>query len=722
MDARTQRTTNALLEGLNEPQAAAVQHTDGALLILAGPGSGKTRVVTRRVAYLAQTETAPYHILAITFTNKAAKEMQERIKALSVPRGVVACTFHSLCARLLRQHADRAGLPRNFTIMDRDDRRTLLKQAIERCDLSTTNYKPAAADYVISNAKNRMETAEVFATAASDWRERAYARIYAAYEALLREQGGLDFDDLLMRMALLLTRDASLREELADRFRFVLVDEYQDTNAAQYRIARAIAQAHGNLCVTGDPDQSIYGWRGADIQNILSFDRDFPDATVIRLEQNYRSTKRVLAAADAVIAGNLQRKKKTLWTENPDGPKIRVWALEDGDEEARSVARDVKSALRDGISAADMAVFYRVNSLSRALEEAFIQEGVAYQVARGVAFYNRREIKDVLAYLRVLVNPSDEVSLKRIINTPTRGIGGTTVERLVAEAKRRGCRLYDVIVGEALPDAIGRSAGKVVTFGALLRSLAPALQQPPSDALKFVMSRSGLSAFYKEDRRADETAGGNLDELVNAAAVFEGQQDDATLIDWIEHAALISDVDGLGDEGGRVTLMTLHAAKGLEFRAVYMIGLEDGLLPMRRNGEVEDDEEERRLCFVGMTRSKERLTLSHARFRMMRGLTERTIRSPYLDELPSEDVALTSDKPRRTKRRTVANNGRLPQDVAEWEIGTLVRHPDRGLGQILSLERGARRTHVTVMFESGERLSFVLEFADLQRVDFHDVG
>jgi len=723
MNAGTRIEGHELLDGLNEPQREAVLHTQGALLILAGPGSGKTRVVTRRVAHLAQTVTRPHHILAITFTNKAANEMQERIAALNVGGRVMACTFHALCARLLRRFADRAGIPSNFTIMDRDDRRKLLKEAIELCDLSPTNYRPAAAEYTISNAKNRMETAQAFSgSAAGDWRQQTFARIYVEYEKLLRSQGGLDFDDLLMRMAMLLDQDERLCDELADWFRYVLVDEYQDTNTAQYRIARAIAAAHGNLCVTGDPDQSIYGWRGADINNILSFERDYPNAKVVRLEQNYRSTRRILAAADLIISGNVQRKVKKLWTGNEEGSDVCVVEYEDGAEEAVEIVRSIKRVLERGVPPHEIAVFYRVNSLSRALEEGFLHEGVPYQIARGVEFYNRKEIKDVLAYLRVLVNPADEVSLVRIINTPTRGIGDTTIDRLRSEAVQSGRRLYDVIVQGTLAESIGRSAAKVNSFGSLLGDLAVALERPPAEALRYVISHSGLQAFYRDEGRADESAAGNLDELVNAAAAFEEQNPDASLVQWIEHAALVSDVDSIRGEGGAVTLMTLHAAKGLEFQVVFIVGVEDGLMPLRRDGEVEDEEEERRLCFVGITRAKEHLTLSQARFRMLRGITERTVRSPYLDELRRSGVQSEAGATRRTRRAKLADNGRPPDDAAQWGVGTLVRHPRRGLGQILSMHRGGRQTHVKVLFESGEQHSFVLECAGLERVDFDDVG
>jgi DNA helicase II / ATP-dependent DNA helicase PcrA len=713
-----------LLAGLNEPQREAVMHADGPLLILAGPGSGKTRVVTRRVAYLARTVTKPWHILAITFTNKAAKEMRERIEALGVGRGPTVGTFHALCARLLRQYADRAGLPPNFTIMDRDDRRKLLKEAIVACDLSPTNYAPAAVERRISDAKNLMQTPAKFAeSVGGDWLGQVYVRIYEAYEAILHQQGGLDFDDLLMRMALLLERDAELCEELGDLFRYVLVDEYQDTNAAQYRIARMISRSHRNLCVTGDPDQSIYGWRGADIQNILSFERDYRDARVVRLEQNYRSTKRILTAADALIVQNLQRKQKALWTENAEGPDIRVWEFDSAEDEALGIAQDIRRILNEGVPPSEVAILYRINALSRSIEEALIREGIPYQIARGVEFYNRKEIKDVLAYLRVLVNHADQVSLLRIINTPPRGIGDTTVQRLKEIAQQRGTSVYDVIVGGDLPASLGRSAGKVTAFAELLRSLVPALERPPAEALGFVMSHSGLRAHYRDERGVDQSASDNLDELLSAAAQFQQDEPDATLVHWLEHAALVSDVDAISGEGGPITLMTLHAAKGLEFNAVYIIGCEDGLLPFRRHDDwSSDDEEERRLCFVGMTRAKERLTLTHARYRMLRGQGQRTMSSPYLDELARVGVLeQRMEEMARPRRHARHDDGHAPDDLACWEVGSLVQHPSRGLGQIMRLERGAKRTHAEVLFRSGHRQSYVLEFAELERVDAHEV-
>ena len=725
MQLGTDEKSAHLLTGLTAPQREAVLHVDGPLLILAGPGSGKTRVVTRRAAHLALNVIAPYRILAITFTNKAAKEMRERIDALHVGRGMIVSTFHALCARLLREYAQRAGLERNFTIFDREDRRKVIKEAIANSQLSAANWQPAAVESVISDAKNRMLDPVRFEAQVIDWRERTVAKIYYLYEKMLQDMNGLDFDDLLMRTATVLSRDQELKEELQDRFRYVLIDEYQDTNDAQYTIARMLSDGHQNLCATGDPDQSIYGWRGANIENILRFERDFPGAKVVRLEQNYRSTKRIVAAADAIIANNTQRKAKKLWTENAAGLAVRVCEFESADDEAAAIAKEIKAILSAGERPDGIAVFYRVNSLSRVLEEAMLRAGVAYQIARGVEFYNRKEIKDVLAYLRVLVNPADEIALLRIINTPTRGIGDTTVDRLKSAAQRAGQTIFDHMLAGDGGDELGRAAAKVYQFARTLADMRACVEKPAPQALEHVMLHSGLRAMYKEEGDADASPSANLDELISAASAFAAEFPEATLVDWLEHAALISDVDAVRAEGTGATLMTLHAAKGLEFDVVYIVGLEDGLLPFRRRDEGSVDvEEERRLCFVGMTRARKRLTLSRAKYRAMRGVAERTTRSDFLDELPRDQVEW--EKPQELSARgaktPATDGGQLPPDIELWDIGTLVRHAQHGLGQVLSLHRGTRRTHVDVLFKDGSRRSWILEFANLQRVEFDEVG
>jgi DNA helicase-2/ATP-dependent DNA helicase PcrA len=718
-------TIDRILQGLTEPQLEAVTHTEGPLLVLAGPGSGKTRVITCRAAYLACTATTSRHVLAITFTNKAANEMRERIDALKVGQGMTVCTFHALCARLLRIHHERAGVPRNFTIFDKEDRRKVIRSAVEASGFSPGSWPPARVEAHISNAKNAMISAQAYADGTSDWQERAISRIFIEYEALLQDLGALDFDDLLMRTAQLLARDEELRDLLSDRYRYLLIDEYQDTNDAQYQIAQRLSENHGNICATGDPDQSIYGWRGANIQNILSFERDYPDAKVVRLEQNYRSTKRILSAADALIAENINRKEKTLWTENEHGFAVRVVECGSSEDEARMVASDIKERLAEGSKPAHIAIFYRVNSLTRPIEEALRREGIGYQIARGVEFYNRKEIKDVLAYLRVLVNPADEISLLRIINTPARKIGDTTVRRVVNAAREKQQRVYDVLMAEDGLSRFGRAAGALRQFGELLRELAVVLEMKPREAMEHAVKYSGLGAMCEPFRGQENDPTANIDELISAAFDYQRRFPEGRVLDWLEHTSLLGDVDSIRHGQGVVTLMTLHAAKGLEFPVVYIIAVEDGMIPFRRSMDdvwPGDEEEERRLLFVGMTRAMKRLTLSRARYRMIRGREDRTTGSPFLRDLPHGEVEMLqradSDAPRFRPRPA-----RMPpEDAALWQVGTLVRHPLHGLGQIKSFERNIGGTKVDILFQEGGRRSMYLEYAPLERVDFDEVG
>ncbi len=716
---------DALLADLTDPQREAVCHTDGPLLVLAGAGCGKTRVITRRAAYLARTVTQPRNVLAITFTNKAASEMYERISALGVGAEMTISTFHSLCYRLLRIHHERAGLPDDFTVFDSADQRKVIQLAIARAQLSADNWSPARLQGVISNAKNAMVTATMFANEATDWSERTIAKVYESYEMVLAEQHGVDFDDLLLKLAFLLRDDEEFRRQLERRYTHVLIDEYQDTNSAQYLIAHLITEQNKNICATGDPDQSIYGWRGADIGNILRFEEDHEQAQVVRLERNYRSTKRILAAASSVIEHNVQRKDKTLWTENDAGSKVRVLITGDADEESDFIAKELAERRERGEDLSDVAVFYRLNSLSRSVEEALLQNGVAYQVARGVEFYNRKEIKDVLAYVRLLINVHDEVSLTRIINTPTRGIGKTTIDRIIAHARANGREMFEFVFQPQLVPTLKNAAiVKVTAFAELMGNLRKVTEESPSIALERIIRETGLQASLGGESNLDADPMENINELINAAAIFEKDRPEATLIDWMAHTSLLSDVDAMDDDTGRATLMTLHAAKGLEFPVVYMIGLESGLLPFEREpgDPTYNEEEERRLCFVGMTRAKQELTLAHAKYRMVRGISERKSKSPFIDELPGSDVEIVDRTGSGADSSRCGWLDDLPHDIAQWGPGTLVKNDDWGLGRIDWIRRNGAQVHLEVTFAKGSTKTLILPFADLERVDFDEVG
>jgi len=670
-----------LLSGLNEPQRQAVMHVDGPLLVLAGAGSGKTRVITRRVAYLASQGISPRSILAITFTNKAAGEMQQRVDALHVPRGALLCTFHALCARLLREFAIEAGLEPNYSIYDRDDQLRLAKDAVKKLDLPAETFTPTRVLSTISNAKNEMKSPGQYAAEAGDtpFAVRA-AQAYLAYQKMLQDNNALDFDDLLMRMAMLLRDRPDIRELLGRRYRYILIDEYQDTNHAQYILAHGIAMDHENICVTGDPDQSIYAWRGADIRNILEFEADYPNAVVIRLEENYRSTTPILATASRLISHNTQRKDKTLWTRRTGGADVRVIYCDDEHAEARQIAQRVAQRKQSGGRLDDVAVFYRVNSLSRVLEDEFRRTGLAYRIARGVEFYNRKEVKDALAYLRLLVNPADDLSCLRILNTPPRGIGATTAARLIDAAEQKGTALLAACRDPQAAGLKSGAAAKVAAFAELIGSLAGRVNVPAAEIVRAVLDETHLRASLAAEGDEDSPATSNVDELVSTAAEFDQENPGAGLSEFLHQVALVSDVDRFEGSGGAVTFMTLHAAKGLEFPAVFVVGCEMGLLPMVR---VDDDgragfdersrrarqamEEERRLAFVGMTRAMDELTLTCARQRRVRGVPTSQVASIFLDEIGSEHVSFTdtSTEPTEGYMARRHHRGGFYDDVSE---------------------------------------------------------
>ena len=748
---------------LTEPQRQAVTHVDGPLLIVAGAGSGKTRVITRRVAYLMSQGIAPYSILAITFTNKAAGEMKQRVERV-VSRPIrdfgrldqpwpTICTFHSLCLRILRHYSNCIGLPHNFSVFDSADQTKLIKEALKALEISSTNFSPSSVHATISNAKNQLTTPAGFATAANDFYHRQVARVYTKYQQLLAQNNALDFDDLLLRTTHAFREHPDVLRELQDRFQYVLIDEYQDTNHAQYVMAHALALRHRNMCVVGDPDQSIYAWRGADIKNILEFERDYPDAKVVRLEQNYRSTKRILQIASQLIAHNTQRKDKSLWTENDQGAKAKLFLCQDEYDEADVVTRHLRElSAKHDYEWSKMAVFYRINALSRVMEDALRKAGVPYQIARGVEFYNRKEIKDVLAYLRVVANPSDEVSLDRIINVPPRGLGDTSVKQIHAWGIGNGLNLWTALTraGE-VPGISTRALNASKQFVAMIDNLrrlaarpqdrpqsseAPAAEAaegeltfehtkgPVQSVMEAVVTRSGYEQMLrKSDKGPDtgESAMANVNELISSAAEFDAEHEGGTLDEYLAQISLVSDVDHLKGAGGAVTLMTLHAAKGLEFPVVAMIGLEEGCLPhARARGNLNELEEERRLCFVGITRAQEHLILTKSAYRTMRGLRERTVTSPFLTEMPQEAIEVIDrtglsfgESRREYRQRLETESERL---AGSFRKGQLVRHPTFGMGRIAEISDMGQQTRAVVDFNQAGRKTLILQYARLEPV------
>jgi len=647
MEARVE----ALLEGLNAPQREAVTHTGGPLLILAGAGSGKTRVLTHRIAYLVHTGLArPDELLAITFTNKAAQEMRERVELLlgRSTRGMWVLTFHAACTRMLRVHADRLGYSRQFTIYDQADSRRLVKQCLDRVDADPKRFSPAAVQSQISDAKNRLRDAAEYRSMVGSYFEQTVADAYEVYERDLLRFNAMDFDDLLGRTVKLLELFPEVREHYQDAFQHLLVDEYQDTNHAQYRWLTLLAGERRNLAVVGDDAQSVYGFRGADIRNILDFEQDFPDAHVVKLEQNYRSTQTILSAANAVIAHNRNQVAKGLWTQLGEGDPIKIRMLADEHAEARYVLSAIEQFVEDGVSRSEVAVFYRTNAQSRVLEDALVRAEVPYQVIGGTKFYERAEIKDAVAYLSLLNNPADQISFMRVANSPRRGIGQTSLSRVIGHAAMLGEHVWDVArTAEAVP-GLGRAAITAITrfmdTMAELRDLA-AGGAPVGELLEAVLSRSGyLEALEAE--RTFEAQGRieNLEELVGVAREFDTGPDGAGGLEaFLASIALVADADTRRDDRGQVTLMTLHNAKGLEYPIVFMLGCEEGVFPHSRSLDEGSLEEERRLCYVGITRAMRDLTLTYARRRMLFGAESFGLRSRFLDEIPGDLTDSTVD-------------------------------------------------------------------------------
>ncbi|HYV34267.1 MAG TPA: UvrD-helicase domain-containing protein [Gemmataceae bacterium] len=733
---------STLLDDLTPAQREAVTHFEGPLLVIAGAGSGKTRVITRRVAWLLEQGVKPWQILAITFTNKAAGEMRQRVEALVPGNRVWVSTFHSLGARLLRQYATRLGLDPKFTIYDQGDRVKMVKNALGAADIDHVRFTPETIQAAISKAKNQLLTPDKYSSKAGDFFARTAAHVYPIYEKKMRDANAVDFDDLLIWPALALQNNAELRAELDERFRFVLIDEYQDTNQAQYVIARGLSIDQRNLCVVGDPDQSIYRWRSADIRNILEFEHDYPDARVITLDKNYRSTQLILDAANSLIRKNRQRKPKELVTEKGEGMPVRVATFETGRHEADTIAEEIKAAVEQGRRTyRDFALFLRINALSRTLETAFLEKRIPYQIVRGLAFYERKENKDILAYLRLLLNTRDNLSFERAVNEPARGIGKVSLEHLRNYAEPRELSLLAAALEvQKIPAIKGKAAAGLREFASLIVELQKHLDAPPDELMRLVIERSGYGAMLLGSGDEDDSERlANIEELITAAGQFAAEDSSRTIADFLEGVTLASDVDGWDEKQDCVSVMTLHAAKGLEFPVVYMVAVEQGLLPHERSlSESEELEEERRLCFVGMTRAKEELNLCHARMREFRGQTLYVVPSMFLDELPTEGVEIAdlsgsyaaqaipawrsgpadADEgwaaagiPMRSK--STPRSEKSSDSGQEYIEGMVVEHEAYGKGRVVAVHGyGAMRT-VKIRFGAAGERSFRAEKAKL---------
>ena len=723
---------DSLLEGLNEPQREAVLHGEGPLLILAGAGSGKTRVLTHRIAHLVGTGQArPGEILAITFTNKAAQEMRERVETLvgNRARAMWVMTFHSACARMLRADADKLGYTRGFTIYDEQDSLRLVKACVDELDVDPKRFAPRGIRRQISDAKNQLLDAEAYRLKVSTFFEQTAADVYDLYEKRLHAANAMDFDDLLFRCVNLFELFEEVRNRYRRSFRHVLVDEYQDTNRAQYRWLQLLTDEHRNLFVIGDDDQSVYAFRGADIENILGFERDHPDATVVKLEQNYRSTQTILNASNAVISNNRQRKDKFLWSDLGDGDPVHVRELEDEHAEARFVVSEIERLVDEGASRDEIAVFYRTNAQSRVLEDMLVRYGVGYQVIGGTRFYERAEIKDALAYLTLLVNPADTVAFSRVVNSPRRGIGATSQGRLVGYANTIGEPVWDVAAEPESVPGLGAAAIKAVgRFMSVMERLRERAEGGAGvgDLLAETLEESGYTEALQAERTIEAQGRlENLEELVGVAREYDATAEDGGSVEeFLQQLALFSEQDNLRDDEGIVTLMTLHNAKGLEFGIVFIIGLEDGVFPHMRSIESGDLEEERRLAYVGITRAKRQLYLTHARTRLLFGGRDWNMRSRFVDEIPAEftdieEGALTGPAAAATwgggasapepggAARPAAGGG------ASFALGDDVVHAQFGEGVVVGIEPGGL---VVVRF-AGDRSErkLMADYAPLKR-------
>ncbi len=747
----------SIYDTLNEQQRQGVFTTDGPVLILAGAGSGKTRVLTHRAAYLIEEKMVnPYNIMAITFTNKAAGEMRERIDDLVGygSESIWVSTFHSTCMRILRRHIDRIGYDTNFTIYDSDDQKTLMKDVCKRLEVDTKIYKEKSLLAVISHAKDELISPLEFSQKAmlsGDFAKKKQAEVYREYQESLRRNNALDFDDLIVKTVELLQSDPEVLDYYQERFRYIMVDEYQDTNTAQFKLISILAGKYKNLCVVGDDDQSIYKFRGANIYNILNFEKHFPDAVTIKLEQNYRSTQNILDAANSVIANNIGRKRKSLWTDNGEGEKIKFEQFNTGYDEAEYVAREIGKVVRSGdYRYKDCAVLYRTNAQSRLFEEKFIVSNIPYKIVGGVNFYARKEVKDLLAYLKTIDNGRDDLAVRRIINVPKRGIGATTLARVADYADIEQVSFYDALKhAEEIP-TIGKAAVKIAPFVTFIQKMRSKLGLISiSELLQEIIDETGYVKELEAEGTDEATARiENIDELMSKVVAYEEGEEQPTLSGFLEEVALVADIDSLDSENDYVVLMTLHSAKGLEFPKVFLAGMEDGLFPsymsIVSDTSSEDLEEERRLAYVGITRAKEKLDITCARQRMIRGETQYNKVSRFVKEIPSELLqgevstskmseqyeSMQSSKPRVSYRQMLKRQpsgqsmqtnafvkaGSIQKGTLDYAAGDMVSHIKFGKGVVKNIVDGGRDYEVTVEFENYGVKKMFASFAKLKKV------
>ncbi|KDN57362.1 DNA helicase PcrA [Exiguobacterium sp. AB2] len=730
-----------LVKGMNPPQAEAVKYTDGPLLIMAGAGSGKTRVLTHRVAYLmASKQIAPWNILAITFTNKAAREMKDRIARLvgGVADDIWISTFHSMCVRILRRDIDRIRYDRNFSILDSSDQLTAIKQVLKELNLDPKKYEPRTLLGMISNHKNELRTPqEAAALVGNNPYEKVISDVYTAYEKKLKQNNVLDFDDLIMKAIQLFQEAPDVLAFYQKKFRYIHVDEYQDTNRAQYTLVKLLAEAHENLCVVGDSDQSIYRWRGADIANILTFEKDYPSAHVILLEQNYRSTKRILEAANGVIQNNSSRKDKKLWTENAEGEKLLLHVASDDRDEAFFIINQMKELRQEGIDYGEMAVLYRTNAQSRGLEEMLLKSNIPYKMVGGTKFYERKEIKDILAYLRLIANPDEDISFVRVVNEPKRGIGAATVDKLGDFAGMQGVSLMEAIRDIELSGIAPRTATKLAEFRQLmvdLRQMADYLSI--SELIEEVLKKSGYEEMLKIEKTLEaESRLENLQEFLSVAQNFEKESDEQTLVAFLTDLTLVSDLDSLEevDELHQVTLMTLHSAKGLEFPVVFLIGMEEGLFPHSRAlNDPEEMEEERRLAYVGITRAEKRLYLTRAQSRMLYGRFQNNPESRFLHELPETLLERSGKAKKPMPWNPVESPGKLPvngfsskpkpklaqssgAESIGWNVGDKANHKKWGQGTVVQTRGEGDQLELDIAFPAVGIKRLLAKFAPIEK-------